>query len=71
MTEDGTPAPDPVRDRWRAAMRLALDEAGLAVAGGDVPVGAVVLSADGSVIARGHNEREATGDPSADRKSVV
>lgn len=65
MTEDGTPAPDPVRDRWRAAMRLALDEAGLAVAGGDVPVGAVVLSADGSVIARGHNEREATGDPSA------
>ncbi|MEU5375009.1 tRNA adenosine(34) deaminase TadA [Streptomyces sp. NPDC005968] len=46
-------------------MRLALDEAGLAVAGGDVPVGAVVLSADGSVIARGHNEREATGDPSA------
>ena len=65
MTEDGTPAPDPVRDRWRAAMRLALDQAGLAVAGGDVPVGAVVLSADGSVIARGHNEREATGDPSA------
>jgi len=65
VTEDGTPAPDPVRDRWRAAMRLALDEAGLAVAGGDVPVGAVVLSADGSVIARGHNEREATGDPSA------
>ncbi|MBW8702346.1 tRNA-specific adenosine deaminase [Streptomyces sp. MBT84] len=65
MTEDGTPAPDPVRDRWRAAMRLALDQAGLAVAGGDVPVGAVVLSADGSVIGRGHNEREATGDPSA------
>ncbi|KUJ38236.1 tRNA adenosine(34) deaminase TadA [Streptomyces sp. NPDC093228] len=46
-------------------MRLALDQAGLAVAGGDVPVGAVVLSADGSVIGRGHNEREATGDPSA------
>ncbi|WP_438306488.1 tRNA adenosine(34) deaminase TadA [Streptomyces sp. HUAS TT11] len=46
-------------------MRLALDEAGLAVAGGDVPVGAVVVSADGSVIACGHNEREATGDPSA------
>ncbi|GAA3051690.1 tRNA adenosine(34) deaminase TadA [Streptomyces glomeratus] len=65
MTEDGTPAPDPVRDRWRAAMRLALDEAGKAVEGGDVPVGAVVLSADGSVLATGHNEREATGDPTA------
>ncbi|MFD5760192.1 nucleoside deaminase, partial [Streptomyces sp. NPDC127044] len=35
---------DPVRDRWRAAMRLALDEAHRAVQGGDVPVGAVVLS---------------------------
>ncbi|WP_055494524.1 tRNA adenosine(34) deaminase TadA [Streptomyces sp. TP-A0356] len=60
-----TPAADPVRDRWRAAMRLALDEAGRAAEGGDVPVGAVVLSVDGSVLATGHNEREATGDPSA------
>ncbi|MEU6365006.1 tRNA adenosine(34) deaminase TadA [Streptomyces sp. NPDC046931] len=46
-------------------MRLALDEAGKAAEGGDVPVGAVVLSADGSVLATGHNEREATGDPTA------
>lgn len=59
------PTPDPVRDRWRAAMRLALDEAGRAVEGGDVPVGAVVLSLDGSVLAAAHNEREATGDPTA------
>ncbi|MFI6336264.1 tRNA adenosine(34) deaminase TadA [Streptomyces sp. NPDC050535] len=47
-------------------MRLALDEAELAVQGGDVPVGAVVLSTDGTtVLAAGHNEREATGDPTA------
>ncbi|WP_369242725.1 tRNA adenosine(34) deaminase TadA [Streptomyces sp. R21] len=47
-------------------MRLALDEARSAVGGGDVPVGAVVLSADGTtVLATGHNEREATGDPTA------
>ncbi|MCI3931670.1 tRNA adenosine(34) deaminase TadA [Streptomyces sp. AN091965] len=47
-------------------MRLALDEAALAVRGGDVPVGAVVLSPDGeTVLARGHNEREAVGDPTA------
>ncbi|CAK7287138.1 tRNA adenosine(34) deaminase [Streptomyces misionensis JCM 4497] len=59
------PAPDPVRDRWREAMRLALDEAALAVRGGDVPVGAVVLAPDGTVLATGHNEREATGDPTA------
>ncbi|MFF1699205.1 tRNA adenosine(34) deaminase TadA [Streptomyces sp. NPDC058257] len=47
-------------------MRLALAEAELAVQGGDVPVGAVVLSPDGTtVLAAGHNEREATGDPTA------
>ncbi|MEV2252430.1 tRNA adenosine(34) deaminase TadA [Streptomyces sp. NPDC050147] len=47
-------------------MRLALAEAELAAQGGDVPVGAVVLSPDGTtVLAAGHNEREATGDPTA------
>lgn len=47
-------------------MRHALDEARLAVLGGDVPVGAVVLAPDGTtVLAAGHNEREATGDPTA------
>ncbi|MFJ9244185.1 tRNA adenosine(34) deaminase TadA [Streptomyces sp. NPDC101776] len=47
-------------------MRLALDAAGVAALGGDVPVGAVVLSPDGTtVLATGHNEREATGDPTA------
>ncbi|MFH8219269.1 tRNA adenosine(34) deaminase TadA [Streptomyces sp. NPDC018057] len=47
-------------------MRLALDQARLAVRGGDVPIGAVVLSGDGTtVLGAGHNEREATGDPTA------
>ncbi|MDG9727404.1 MULTISPECIES: tRNA adenosine(34) deaminase TadA [unclassified Streptomyces] len=47
-------------------MRLALIEAGRAARGGDVPVGAVVLAPDGrTVLAAGHNEREATGDPTA------
>jgi len=46
-------------------MRLALAEAALAPATGDVPVGALVLGPDGSVIGRGHNEREAVGDPTA------
>ncbi|OKH99746.1 tRNA-specific adenosine deaminase [Streptomyces sp. CB02923] len=59
------PAPDPLRDPWTAAMRRALDEAALAPGTGDVPVGAVVLSADGTVIGTGRNEREATGDPTA------
>jgi tRNA(adenine34) deaminase len=59
------PDSDPVRDPWVAPIRLALEEAALAPRGGDVPVGAVVLAPDGSVIGRGHNEREAVGDPTA------
>ncbi|HEY5835696.1 nucleoside deaminase [Streptomyces sp.] len=46
-------------------MRLALAEAEHAPLTGDVPVGAVVLAPDGTVLARAHNEREATGDPTA------
>jgi tRNA(adenine34) deaminase len=47
-----------------AAMRLALDEAAAAAGHGDVPIGAVAL-VDGEVVARRHNERELTGDPTA------
>ena len=46
------------------AMRLALEEAVAAESHGDVPIGAVVVR-DGEVIARRHNERELTGDPTA------
>jgi len=46
------------------AMLLALEEAALAPAHGDVPVGAVAM-AGGAVVARRHNERELQGDPTA------
>ena len=46
------------------AMQLALDEARAALEHGDVPIGAVVVL-DGEVIARRHNERELTNDPTA------
>ncbi|HET6793059.1 MAG TPA: deaminase, partial [Acidimicrobiales bacterium] len=46
------------------AMEIALEEAALAAAAGDVPVGAVVVL-DGRVVARAHNEREARRDPTA------
>ena len=45
-------------------MRLALREAERARDHGDVPIGAVVVSA-GEVIAAGRNERELLGDPTA------
>jgi tRNA(adenine34) deaminase len=47
------------------AMALALEEASRAPVHGDVPVGAVVIDASGTVIARRHNERELVGDPTA------
>jgi tRNA(adenine34) deaminase len=46
------------------AMALALEEAQLAGAGGDVPVGAIVVR-DGHVVAQAHNEREQLSDPTA------
>ncbi|MFJ4772634.1 tRNA adenosine(34) deaminase TadA [Streptomyces uncialis] len=52
-------------------MRTALDEARAALAGGDVPVGAVVLSPAGTVLGTGHNLREATGDPTAHAEIVA
>jgi tRNA(adenine34) deaminase len=45
-------------------MKMALEEADLALAHDDVPIGAVVVR-DGEVIGRGHNERELLEDPTA------
>lgn len=50
-------------DDWVPAMRLALDEAEATWPYGDVPVGAVVVDPTGTVVGRGHNVREADGDP--------
>ena len=52
-------------------MRLALAEADLAQHGGDVPVGAVVLGPDGSVVGSGRNERESGDDPTAHAEVVA
>jgi tRNA(adenine34) deaminase len=48
-----------------ALMRLALEQAALAESHGDVPVGAVVVGPDGTVLGAGHNRREQTHDPTA------
>ncbi len=54
-----------------AAMRRALALADAASAHDDVPVGAVVLDADGHVIGEGRNLREITGDPTAHAEVVA
>ncbi|GGL67456.1 tRNA-specific adenosine deaminase [Curtobacterium citreum] len=56
---------DPAGRPFTAAMDRALAEARACLATGDVPVGAVVLDADGAVVAVGRNEREARQDPTA------
>jgi tRNA(adenine34) deaminase len=52
-------------------MRLALDEARVALTDGDVPIGAVVLDPAGEVLARAHNVREADGDPTGHAEVVA
>ncbi|MEZ4411178.1 MAG: nucleoside deaminase [Polyangiales bacterium] len=52
-------------------MRLALGEAALAAAQGEVPVGCVVLDAEGRPLARGRNLREALEDPTAHAEMIA
>ena len=61
----------PIRPTDVAAMGLALAEARVAPLTGDIPVGAVVLDAAGTVIGRGHNVREALGDPTGHAEVVA
>ena len=56
---------------FEPAMRAALAEARAAGDSGDVPVGAAILDASGTVIARGRNRREADGDPTAHAEIVA
>ncbi|UYQ78039.1 tRNA adenosine(34) deaminase TadA [Glutamicibacter sp. JL.03c] len=55
-------------DTW---MDLALDEARAALATDDVPIGAVIISPEGQVLATGRNEREAVKDPTAHAEVVA
>jgi tRNA(adenine34) deaminase len=48
-----------------ALVRRAIEVAGGAVATGDIPIGAVLVDAEGVELAAACNAREATGDPTA------
>jgi tRNA(adenine34) deaminase len=56
---------------YEVPMGAALDEARAALAAGDVPIGAVVLGPNGAVVGRGHNVREAEGDPTGHAEIVA
>jgi tRNA(adenine34) deaminase len=58
--------------RWNQPMQEALALAHLASSSsGDVPVGAVLVDPDGTVVAVGKNERELLGDPTAHAEVVA
>ena len=61
-------SPEPRHGEW---MGLALTEACAALTTADVPIGAVVVGPDGTVLGRGRNEREALGDPTAHAEMVA
>ena len=52
-------------------MRAAITVASKASASGDVPVGAVIVNANGEIVATGHNERELLNDPTAHAEIVA
>jgi tRNA(adenine34) deaminase len=57
--------------QYAAWMAQALDVASGALASGDVPVGALVISPEGELLGSGHNVREAQGDPTAHAEVVA
>jgi tRNA(adenine34) deaminase len=55
-------------DAW---MQLALGEADAAASEGEVPVGCVIVNAEGREIGRGRNARESSGDPTAHAEMIA
>ena len=53
------------QSRFRSFMEIALEEARAAGARGEVPVGAVVVSPEGAVVARAGNRTRELSDPTA------
>jgi tRNA(adenine34) deaminase len=62
---------DPRHPFHVAHMEMALEEARAALAEDEVPIGAVIVSAEQGVIARGHNQREQLVDPTAHAEMIA
>jgi len=52
-------------DRYRAGLDAAIEQAEKSWSEGGIPIGSVLLDASGKVVARGHNQRVQSGDPTA------
>jgi tRNA(adenine34) deaminase len=65
------PLTDPRHPFHVANMEMALEEAGLAAAEDEVPVGAVIVSLQRGIIGRAHNQREQLLDPTAHAEMIA
>jgi len=54
----------------RALLRKALEEARIGLREGGLPIGSVLADGSGRIVARGHNLRVQTGDPTAHAETV-
>jgi creatinine deaminase len=52
-------------DHDQSALDAALEEAELGLSEGGIPIGSVLMDPEGTIVARGHNLRVQTGDPTA------
>jgi len=58
-------------DRFRTWLTAAIEQAEKSWSEGGIPIGSVHVSPDGEIVARGHNERVQTGDPTAHAEMVA
>ncbi len=54
----------------QALLAAAYEQAQKSYDGGGLPIGSVLATADGEIVARGHNERVQSGDPTAHAEVV-
>ncbi len=57
--------PDALSDTDRLALDAAYDEARAGLDEGGIPIGSALVTPEGTIVARGHNLRVQTGDPTA------
>jgi cytosine/creatinine deaminase len=70
MSRCGLRYDDPMSEIQRAWLDAAIEQARKSWAEGGIPIGAVLVDASGEIVARGHNEREQSGDPTAHAEIV-
>jgi cytosine/creatinine deaminase len=52
-------------EKYRAMLKVAVEEARAGLAEGGIPIGAALFDREGKILGRGHNRRVQEGDPSA------